>query len=825
MSHFFPLIYVYGYGHLLFLIEDRIKMDPQNLDIESQFAGALNYQRAGQLEKAKASFKKLISFWPHHAESLQNLGIIFAQEKEFAQAVDYFKKAIEANPLNANYFSNLGTALNDSGKPEQSIEFFEKALMLNPNAPVTCYNLGNVFQKLGQYAKSIEYYKKTIEFNPAWLEAYLNCGNSYDLLGDFNSALGYYDSIIKINPYFTAAHVNRGNILIKLNQKEKALESYEIVKKLGLDSYQAHLASAEILQSRGDYRKAIEACYNATRINAYDHRAYYVLGMNYFNIRELNQAVEGFKSAINLKPDYAEAYHGLGVCYVKAVHYADAQVNFTTALELDPNLIIARINSADAYYASGDIVSALAQFQKLPADAQPVGLMQFFKQRLADWTNYQADYDNFINRLNKPRFLNSMEDPWHMQRITDSPELAKMVAENFVKSSSVVIKKSETQLVRKKNKKIKIAYFSSDFREHAVTHLALQLFKLHSRDKFEVYAFAFGKNHASSALLEKIEKSFDHYININSKNDLDVAQMARDLNIDIAFDLSGITNEARPAIFLNRAAPIQINFLGYTGTLGTKYHDYIVGDPVVIPLESRVHYSEKVIHLPCMMPFDTSHDLSKIKFTRADVKLPADGFIFCSFNQCFKITPETFDSWMRILKRVPGSCLWVSAPYEPLAITNLKKEATLRGINPERIIFADRVRAVDDHLARISLSDLFLDTFPYNAHTSAIDTLWAGVPIVTRMGRSFASRLAGSLLKSIGLDDLITNSIQEFEDMAVDLALNPEKLKKYRKLLQDNRATHRLFNIKLYVENFEKALVEIYNKQQAGLPPDHIVIE
>lgn len=800
-------------------------MDAQTHDIQNQFADALNFHRAGQLENAKESYKKLLSSYPQHAESLQNLGILYAQDKDFAQAADYFKKATEADPLNSNYFCNLGTALNDLGKPELSVEFFERAISLNPNSPDTCYNLGNVFQRLGQYEKSIEYYKKTIAFNPAWLEAYLNCGNSYDMLGDLNSALGYYDAIIKINPYFTAAYVNRGNVLLKLNQKEQALESYEIVKRLGLDSFQAHLASAEILQGRGDYRKAIEACFNAIRINAYDARAYYVLGMNYFNIRELNQAVESFKNAISLKPDYAEAYNGLGVCFVKALHYPEGHQSFGKALELDPNLIIARINSADAYYASGDIVSALAQFQKLPPDSQPVGLMQFFKQRLADWTNYQADYDNFINRLNKPRFLNSMEDPWHMQRITDSPELAKMVAENFVQASGVVIHDKELSATRKKNDKIKIAYFSSDFREHAVTHLALQLFNLHSRDKFEVYAFAFGKNDASPALRERLEKSFDHFININNKNDIDAAQMARDLNIDIAFDLSGITNEARPAIFLNRAAPIQINFLGYTGTLGTKHHDYIIGDPVVIPLESRVHYTEKVVHLPCMMPFDTSHDLSKIKYTRAEVKLPPEGFIFCSFNQCFKITPETFDSWMRILKRVPGSCLWVSAPYEPLAITNLKKEAQLRGIDPERIIFADRVRGVDNHLARISLSGLFLDTFPYNAHTSAIDTLWAGVPIVTRMGRSFASRLAGSLLKSIGLDDLITNSVQEYEDLAVDLATHPEKLKKYRKLLQDNRSTHRLFNMKLYAENFEKALIAIYNKQQAGLPPDHIVIE
>ena len=513
------------------------------------------------------------------------------------------------------------------------------------------------------------------------------------------------------------------------------------------------------------------------------------------------------------------------MCYSKALHPKEAQENFAKALELNPDFFIARINSADAYYAAGDIVSALAQFQKLDLQYQPLGLMQFFKQRLADWTDYQKDYDIFIASLDRPRFLGAMEDPWHIQRVTDSPELAMRVAQNFCKNSQMPDFLNTDFKNRPKNKKIKIGYFSADFREHAVTHLTLEMFGLRDTTKFETYAFGFGRQNASPELRARIEKSFDHYIDINPVNDIDAVKLARELNIDIAVDLSGITSEARPQIFTNRAAPIQINYLGFTSTLGTQCHDYVIGDPTVIPVESRQYYTEKVVHLPCVMPFDTTHNLSPFKTTRSEAGLPPEGFIFCSFNQHFKINPETYDVWMSILKRVPGSYLWISQPYEPEAIPNLKKEAAKRGVDPERIIFANRIRVVEQHLARIALADLFLDTFPYNAHTSAIDTLWTGVPIVTRMGRSFASRLAGSLLKSVGLDKLITKDYKEYEELVVDLALNPEKLKKYRKLLEKNKSTHRLFNTKLYTQNYEKALTLMYDNYLAGKSPDHIVIE
>lgn len=785
---------------------------------------ALDFHQKGQIDNAAAAYLKVIEVNPLHADAAHNLGVIYAQGGSFENAVKYFSIATTNNPQNSFFLCNLATALNDLGQTREAIVYFEKAKQLNPESSDLYYNLGNAYQKLNEFKKSIECYKKTVEINPSWFEAYLNCGNSFDGLGELHQALDCYEKIIAINPYYAAAYVNKGNVLMKLNRSEEAVKFYEIGSKLGVNNIDSYFISAEVMMGKGEYKKAIETCLNGIRLNPYDHRLYFYLGMNYFHIRDLNLGVENFEKAISIKADYADAYNGLALCYTKAVYFKEAQENFKKALEYDPTLFVARINSADAYYAAGDILSALKEFQKLEHNLQPLGLMQFFKARLVDWSSYDDDYRTFMASLDRPRFLGSMEDPWHIQRITDDLEVSKRVAQNFNKQSVVEYLKTDFR-DRPRNSKIKIGYFSSDFREHAVTHLTLELFSLRSKEKFETYAFGFGKQHAASPELRaRIESSFDRYIDINPMNDIDAVKLARELNIDVAIDLSGITSEARPGIFANRAAPIQINYLGYTSTLGTDYHDYIMADPVVIPLESRGFYTEKVVHLPCVMPYDTRHDLTKIKFTREEQQLPANGFIFCSFNQHFKINPETFDTWMRILKRVPGSYLWISEPYEPEAIPNLKKEAASRGIDTDRIIFASRIREIEKHLARIALADLFLDTFPYNAHTSAIDTLWAGLPIVTRMGRSFASRLAGSLLKSTGLDDLVTNNISDYEELAVELALSPEKLKYYRNVLQKNRSTHRLFNTNLYNKNYEKAIEQMYQRHISGLPPDHIVV-
>ncbi len=798
-------------------------MNPSDATMIAQFEAAVALHNAGQFDQAKNAYESIITACPNHAEAMHNLGLLFVQRGMFADAVIWMRRATETNPNQPIYFSNYGNVLQDLGRWAEAVPQYQKAITLDPNYADPSYNLGNALQKINQHEAALENYRRAIAINPMWAEAHLNYGNAYDALARYEEALQCYDKVIECNPTYSGGYINRSNVLAKLGRHAEALAGYDQATKLGGDAYTAYIKAGEILLEKNQCDAAVEKCNLAIKLRPSDPSAYLLLGRIYFFVRNLENAVQCFRRASELKPDSADAYNGLGLAYVKAGYFKDSQAFFRKALEINPQMYIARINLGDSYFVEGDLQSALEAFQGLDFGIQPLGLMQFFKQQLGDWSTYDIDRDNFIKRIRAPRVMGITEDPWHVQRISDSPSLAKDVAQNFFNNATRAMPKVPPLEKRAPGKKIRIGYFSPDFRDHAVSHLTLQLLESHSRDKFETYAFAFGYSAPTDTLRPKLVKAFDHFIDINQKNDLEVINLARELKIDIAIDLAGITSESRVAIFAGRAAPIQVNYLGFTGTLGSSCHDYIITDPVVAPDDSLEHFTEKVVHIPCVMPYDSRHDIEAKMPTRESAGLPAEGFVFCSFNQCFKITPEIFDSWMRIMLKVPRSCLWINQA-RPQAMTNYKKEAEARGVSPDRIIFAPRVTEMEGHLARLKCADLFLDTFPYNAHTSAIDALWAGVPLITRMGGTFASRMAGSLVKSIGLGDLIVRDIEEYEALAVDLANNPAKLSAIRQRLSQNRLSHPLFNSQLYLRSYEQALSIMHERHYEGLPPVHFKV-
>ncbi len=798
-------------------------MDNSDPAIKAQFDAAVAFHNAGQGAQAQTAYESVIAACPSHAEAMHNLGLLFVQHGHFKDAAEWLSRATITNPQQPIYFSNYGNVLQDLQRWSEAVPQYQKAIALDPGYADANYNLGNALQKIGQHAVAIESYRRAIALNPAWAEAYLNCGNSFDALGQFADALWNYDKVIECNPGFSGGRINRANVLAKLGRQPEALEEYNLATTMGKDAYQAYVGSAEIFIAQSRFSEAIEKCQLAIKIKPMESLPHFLLGTIYFRVRELNHAAAYFRRAIELRANYAEAYNGLAMSFVKAGHFSEAHQSFRKALEINPSLHIARINMADSFFTQGDLKSALENFQLLEMELQPLGLMQFFKQQLGDWSSYDEDRANFLNRIRSPRLLGLTEDPWHVQRISDSPALAKEVAQSFFLTATNGSAVVPPPVKRPKPKKIKIGYFSPDFRDHAVSHLALGLFESHSRDKFETYGFAFGLVAPDDSMRPKMAKAFDHFIEINGKNDIDVVKLARELELDIAVDLAGITSEARLGIFVNRAAPVQVNFLGFTGTIGTNCHDYIIADPVVIPEGYEEHYTEKVARLPCMMPYDTRYNILGKKPTRAEAGLPAEGVVFCSFNQCFKFTPEIFDSWMRILKQVPGSCLWLSRQRDS-AIENFHKQASARGVDPARIIFAPRVGAMESHLARLQCADLFLDTFPYNAHTSAVDSLWAGVPLITRMGDSFASRLAGSLITSLGLADLIVPDVAAYEALAVHLATHPEKVAALKQRLVQSRQGSTIFNQAIYTKNFENALTQMHERYHADLPPDNLRI-
>ena len=373
---------------------------------------------------------------------------------------------------------------------------------------------------------------------------------------------------------------------------------------------------------------------------------------------------------------------------------------------------------------------------------------------------------------------------------------------------------------RPRAEKLKVGYFSSDFHEHPVGRLIAELIEIHDRSRFEVVAFSFG-DRTDDPLQQRLTRAFDRFLDVRDKSNLEIASLARSLNVDIAVDLGGHTRGNRAGAFALRAAPVQLHYLGYLGTLGASYMDYIVADRTVVTPAAEAYFSEKIIYLPdSHQANDRTRRIADKVFTREELGLPPTGFVFCCFNTSYKFVPATFAGWMNILKAVPGSVLFLYAQYEAGA-NHLREQALRHGLDPRRLVFGERL-ALPEYLARYRTADLFLDTLPYNAGTTASDALWAGLPVLTLSGEAYVSRTAASLLTAIGAPELIASTQQEYERLAIELATDPQRLARIRTKLENNRLTSPLFDTPRFVRNLEAAYIAVHDRYLAGLPPDHV---
>ncbi|MFN3399617.1 MAG: glycosyltransferase, partial [Ferrovibrio sp.] len=372
-------------------------------------------------------------------------------------------------------------------------------------------------------------------------------------------------------------------------------------------------------------------------------------------------------------------------------------------------------------------------------------------------------------------------------------------------------------------RRLRVGYFSADFHRHATAFLMAGLFEQHDRSRFEIFGISFGKSYQDD-MRRRLIAGMEHFIDVYGKSDAEIVALARDLELDIAIDLKGYTLNARAGIFASRVAPLQASYLGYPGTMGAGFIDYIIADGVVIPPEHDAHYTEAVVRLPgSYQVTDSRREIAARDFSRADCGLPQDGFVFCCFNNTYKITPDIFDIWMRLLQAVPGSVLWLLEASAGVA-DRLKAEAQTRGVAPERLVFAPRMDQAE-HLARQRLANLFLDTFHYNAHTTASDALWAGLPVLTKLGDSFAGRVAASLLQAAGLPELITTSSADYEKLTLALATDPARLMALRQKLAATRDTCPLFDTPRFTRGIEVAFEAMQARRQRGLPPGAISVE
>ena len=447
------------------------------------------------------------------------------------------------------------------------------------------------------------------------------------------------------------------------------------------------------------------------------------------------------------------------------------------------------------------------------------GYLLHTKMKICSWSDLPQSLDSISKKVAANE---KVTDPFPLLALHDDIFLHKKSSEIYIQSKYSFKPVLGPILKHPQSQKIRVGYFSADFHNHATGYLMAELFELHDKSQFELVGFSFGPT-TNDEMRERLEKSFDQFIEVGGISDLEVAKLSRDLNIDLAVDLKGFTGGSRTGIFSYRAAPIQVNYLGYPGTMGVDYIDYIIADKTLIPLESQSSYTEKVVYLPNSYQVnDRKRLISERQFTKRELGLPEDGFVFCCFNNNFKILPATFASWMRILKAVEGSVLWLFKDNSWI-VENLKKEASKHGIDGGRLVFVERM-PLSEHLARHRQADLFLDTLPYNAHTTSSDALWAGLPVLTLMGESFASRVAASLLNAMDLPELITNTQEEYEAMAIKLATHPHKLADIKLKLAKNRLTAPLFDTPLFTKNLEAAYFKMVERYDLDLRPDHITI-
>jgi predicted O-linked N-acetylglucosamine transferase (SPINDLY family) len=769
----------------------------------ANFGEAVALHQRGQLSAAQILYTDILKTQPTNADALHFLGLIALQTQSPLKAVELIDKAIAIAPDSAAAHANRGLALHDLKQLDSAVASYDKAIAIKPDYAEAYYNRGIALQALTQLDDAIASYDNAIAIKPDFAEAHSNRGNALKELKRFDAAIISYDRAIAIKPDSAEACYNRAVALAEYEQHEVAVASFDRAIAIRPDFADAYSNRGLSLEELKRFDAAVASYDRAIAIKPDFAECYSNRGNALKELKQLAAAVASYDQAIAIKPDFADAYSNRGVA-LQGLKQLDAAVaSYDKAIAINSNY-------AEAYYNRGIVLSTLKQHQAaLESYCKAIAIkpdLEFLlgarsrtKMEICDWSDADGQFAELIQKVQGGE---KASQPFAVLAWSASLVLQRKIAETWVKAKCPSNFDLGNIPKRPRAKKIRLGYFSMDFCNHPVSFLTAELFELHDRDQFEVYAFSFGPDTKDEMRL-RLEAAFDKFVDVKDKSDKEIASLARQMHIDIAIDLAGFTGDARTNIFAMRAAPVQVNYLGYPGTMGANYIDYLIADRQLIPEESRTHYAEEIVYLPCFQANDSKRKIADKVFSREELGLPETGFVFCCFNNTYKITPTTFEGWMRILKQVEGSVLWLLED-NPTAAENLRSQAQRRGMNPERLVFAKRV-PLPEYLARYRTADLFLDTFPFNAGTTASDALWAGLPLMTCEGEAFASRMASSLLSAIDLPELVTTTQEEYEALAVELATHPEQLRAIRQKLEDNRLSTPLFDTKLFTRNIEQA--------------------
>ncbi|MBP2276197.1 MAG: putative O-linked N-acetylglucosamine transferase (SPINDLY family) [Sphingomonas echinoides] len=764
--------------------EEALAIDPGNADLHHHRANAL--ADLGQNMAAIDGYDRAIVLSPRLAEAHDFRGAALARIGQFDQALISVERALAIAPDNLSALNNRANLLRDLGHLEEAVKAFDTVIQREPRNPLAYKMKAHTLIALRRYEEAIVAFERVVDLDPSDAEARCNIGTALLHLGRVDAGVGAFRATLAVDPAHVECLANLATVLAGQKQVEEAEALFRRCLALHPGYIEAELGLGLLLTLQRRSDEGGRCLQNVLKKDLNNVPALHGLADAMAEFALYDSVIACLDHLLSFAPNDALAHRKRGQTLMSMRRHAEAVAAFDQAAALSPNMELAS--------------------NRLFAGMQ-----------LGQWHDF-ADRLEGVRRAVEARNPNAT--PFPILSFVDDPELHARAARNLgdlVTGST----KPAAILRRPARDKIRVGYFSADFFNHATMHLLVETLEQHDRDRFEFTAFSFGSSR-QDAWVARARASFDAFENVQLGEDRAVAKRARDLEIDIAVDLKGYTQNGRIGIFAERAAPIQVGYLGYPGTSGADFIDYFVADEIVIPPESRDSFSEKIVYVPgSYQPNRSLHPLL-MRATRQSQGLPEDRFVFCCFNQSYKITPSVFDVWMKVLRAVGDSVLWLWVDHEE-ARSNFSREAEARGVDRSRLIFASGT-PLDEHLDRMRLADLFLDTFPYNAHTSGSDALRAGVPILTCAGRSFASRVGASLLTALNVCDLIVEDFDAYQALAIALATDTARLANIRAQLDVNRTHSTLFDPHHAARKLEAAYAEMYRRYHAGDPPEDIHI-
>jgi predicted O-linked N-acetylglucosamine transferase (SPINDLY family) len=681
--------------------------------------------------------------------------------------------------------------LHEKNKLDEAQSLYRKVIEMDNSHVNALHMLGTIYLERGAAKEAAVLIKKSLAVFPQQPDAWCNLGLCLEKIEDVNGALVAYEKSLQLRPNFPGALYNRAGLLRKQRHFEAALSNIEIAITLQPGFVDAINNKGNLLTDMG----------------------------------KIEEAIASFTQAIALKPDYGETYNNRGVCFWKLKRFEEAIADYDKALLIKPDYFSAILNRATALYDIGNYELAYVAVKKAllmqPKYSEACALQFNIAARLCDW----EEYTDQIAAISTAVTQNELLSPFTVLTAIDNASIQYQAAKRWAASFDIfhkpVMKLPKASVKTRSDERLRIAYLSADFQEHAVAYSMARIFECHDKNRFDCYAISLGTS-KSTPMRERLISAFEHFVDARLWSDSAIVEYILQQKIDILIDLAGYTQGSRTAVLTKKPAAVQINYLGYPGTLGLSAIDYIIADKTVIPESNFQFFSEKVIHVGgSYLCSDPTRVLDEHLPSRAELSLPDNGFVFCCFNHHYKITPQWFEIWMRLLHAVNNSVLWLSASND-LAQKNLQQRAIACGIDSNRLIFAVRTPDPSQHLSRLRQADLFLDTLPYNAHATATDALWAGIPLLTCVGKSFPARVAASLLTSMGLPELITDSPEAYEARAVELALYPEQLSAIRNKLAIQKVHSSLFDAADSAQKLECAYSAAWERYDNGLQPDYI---